>query len=49
MNYFFVYQLQRRWTGVFTVLTDDFVGNGNEQLLVVMDGKRVVMSYYLIT
>ena len=33
---------------MFAVLIDDFVFNGNEQLLVVMDGKCHVMSHDLI-
>ena len=33
---------------MFAVLIDDFVFNGNEQLLVVMDGKCHLMSCDLI-
>ena len=33
---------------MFAVLIDDFVFNGNEQVLVVMDGKCHVMSCDLI-
>ena len=33
---------------MFAVLIDDFMFNGNEQLLVVMDGKCHVMSHDFI-
>ena len=34
---------------MFAVLIDDFVFNGNEQLLVIMDGEYHLMSFDLIT